>query len=354
MILTSAFQDALIALIGIASGILLGLIIRTLVLSRLARASQHTATRVDDVVVAAIRTPVVLWTTLLALHFSLSFTAMSPQVVAAIHALIVALVIISISWTFAQVAGGLISQPSGVTAALPSARILSTGAKAIVISVGVLVALQTIGVSVAPVLTALGVGGLAVGLALQDTLANLFAGFHILASRQVRPGDFVQLSSGEQGFVEDISWRNTTIRQTSNNIVIVPNAQLAQATTVNYNLPDTPQVVVVEAGMSHEEDLKQVEYVSLEIARSVQRDVDGAVRDFQPLVRFHTIADARINFSVVMQATHVTNGGLLKHEFVQRLHERFRRDRITIASPRRVVYDQASPAPPPHAPAPSP
>lgn len=338
MMLTSSLRDALIALIGLAAGILLGIVIRVVVLSRLAKASARTATRLDDVIIAAIRTPIVLWATLLTFHFSLSFTAISPQILQAIHSLIVALVIISISWTFAQVAGGLISQPSGVTAALPSARILSTGAKAIVISVGVLVALQTIGVSVAPILTALGVGGLAVGLALQDTLANLFAGFHILASRQVRPGDFVQLSTGQQGYVEDISWRNTTIRQPPNNIVIVPNAQLAQATTVNFNLPDTAQVVIAEVGVSYDEDLSRVERVTLDVARSVQREIDGAVRTFEPIVRFHTFADSSINFSVIMQADHVTKGGLLKHEFMQRVHARFRDEHISIPFPQRVVH----------------
>ena len=87
---------------------------------------------------------------------------------------------------------------------------------------GFLVVLQTLGVSIAPLLTALGVGGLAVALALQDTLANLFAGIHILASKTVQPGDYIRLSSGEEGYVVDINWRQTTVRQLSNNLVDHP------------------------------------------------------------------------------------------------------------------------------------
>ena len=105
-------------------------------------------------------------------------------------------------------------------------------------------------------LTALGVGGLAVALALQDTLGNLFAGLQIVASKQVRPGDYLLLESGQEGSVTDIAWRYTTLRTQSNNLVVVPNAKLGQSIITNFQLPDQPLSVIIEFGVAYSSDLE--------------------------------------------------------------------------------------------------
>jgi small-conductance mechanosensitive channel len=83
------------------------------------------------------------------------------------------------------------------------------------------------------------VGGLAVALALQDTLSNLFAGLHIIASKKLLPGDYFLLDSGEEGYVQDVNWRNTFIRTLRNNMIVVPNARLASAILTNYYQPSS-------------------------------------------------------------------------------------------------------------------
>ena len=103
---------------------------------------------------------------------------------------------------------------------------------------GSLILLRHFNVSITPILTALGVGGLAVALALQDTLSNLFGGFYVAVAGQVRLGDYIKLNTGEEGYVTDIGWRCTTFRAPANNMIIVPNAKLAQAIVTNYNLPE--------------------------------------------------------------------------------------------------------------------
>lgn len=341
-----AAPQALAPLIGVVVGGAFGIVLRRIVLARLSRAAAATTTYWDDVALDAVRGPVVLWCLLLGARLGLSFSAYDARIVDTLHAVIVALVILSVSWTVGRIVGSAVRAPQLAGARLPSARILSTGAQAAVLVVGGLVALQTIGVSVAPVLTALGVGGLAAGLALQDTLANLFAGFHIVVSRQLRPGDFVQLSSGEQGFVQDIAWRNTTIRQLPNNIVIVPNAKLAQSIAVNYSLPDSEQAVLVQVGVGYDDDLAAVERVTIDVAAGVQRDVPGAVRDFAPFIRYHTFGDSSVGFTVIMRGAQFTDNYLMKHEFVKRLHARYRAEGITIPYPQRTVHvAHADPAP---------
>lgn len=112
---------------------------------------------------------------------------------------------------------------------LPSASVIRSVVRIAIVSIGLLVAFGSLGISIAPALTALGVGGLAVALGLKDTLANLFAGIALLASRQVVPGDFVRFDGGE-GYVVDISWRITTVRDAAGAFIYVPNEKLAQST----------------------------------------------------------------------------------------------------------------------------
>ncbi len=214
----------------------------------------------------------------------------------------------------------------------------------VVYVVGFLVLLQTVGVSIAPLLTALGVGGLAVALALQDTLSNLFAGIHILASKKVQPGDFIRLDSGEEGYVVDINWRNTWIRQLPNNMVLVPNARLASAIVTNFYRPETELAVLVQVGVSYDSDLAKVERVTIEVAAEVMREVDGAVPGFEPFIRYHTFGDSSIDFSVILRGREFTDQYLITHEFVKRLHERYRAEGIEIPFPIRTVHLRAGDA----------
>jgi small-conductance mechanosensitive channel len=325
------------------AGAAVGLAFRAFILARLARVAERTTGQVDDVLTQRVRGPLPLWSALLGLHFGASAAGFRPETGESIRHLLLAILILSVSWAAGSIASSLVRVPKSAGRALPSARILSTAAHSFVVLLGTLVALQTMGISVAPILTALGVGGLAVGLALQDTLANLFAGFHILASRQVRPGDFVQLATGEQGFVEDITWRNTTVRQLSNNIVIVPNAQLARAVTLNYSLPDAEQAVRVPVGVSYAADLDHVERATVAVATEVQRDVPGAVTEFAPFIRYHTFGESSIDFTLIMRARQFTDSYLMRHEFVKRLRARFANEGIEIPYPQRTVHLPLSP-----------
>ena len=100
--------------------------------------------------------------------------------------------------------------------------------------------------------------GLAVALALQDTLSNLFSGLQVVASRQVRLGDYVKLESGEEGYVTDITWRNTSIRALPNNMVIVPNSKLASTLVTNYYQPEREMAVLVQVCVGYQSDLKKL------------------------------------------------------------------------------------------------
>jgi small-conductance mechanosensitive channel len=322
-----------------AAGFVLGLFLQHVVLGRLARAARRTRSAADDIVVAAVRGPLVLWGTVIGLYVGMQFTELPSRVGHLAERGLIALLIASITWALARLAGNLAHlRAQAAPGMIPSTNLITNLVRAAVLALGGLVVLDTLGISIAPLLTALGVGGLAVGLALQDTLANLFAGIHILLSRQVRPGDFIRLSSGEEGYVEDIAWRYTTIRQLPNNLTIVPNSKLASAVTANFTLPDPEQAVLLEVAVSYGSDLEHVERVTVDVGREVMREVEGGVPAFSPFIRYHTFGDSSIQFTVILRARDYVSQYLVKHEFIKRLHERYRREGIEIPFPIRTVH----------------
>ncbi|MFN4079407.1 MAG: mechanosensitive ion channel family protein [Saprospiraceae bacterium] len=215
--------------------------------------------------------------------------------------------------------------------------LLQNIARLVVFLVGLLILLQNLGVPIAPALTALGVGGLAVALALQDTLSNLFAGIQIIASRKIRPGDFIRLDNGEEGFVTDITWRYVTIRTRFNLMLVVPNAKLSTSIFTNAWLPETEILITVPVGVHYDSDLERVERVTLEVATQMQQEHEGAVRDFEPRVRYNAFADFSINFNVIMRAREYNDQFKLRHDFIKALHKRYAREGIVIPYPIRTI-----------------
>ena len=244
----------------------------------------------------------------------------------------------SVTLAAATVASRVVDSYRAVIApALPVSSLTRNIAWVLIAVLGLLVILNGLGLSIAPMLTALGVGGLAVALALQEPLADFFAGLFLTLAGQIRLGDYVKLDSGQERYVVDFSWRPTRLRMLANNLVIVPNAKLAQAIVVNNQLPSQGLAVLVEVGVDYASDLAHVERVVTEVGRAVMADVPGGVADFEPFIRFHTFADSSINFTVILRGREFVDQYLIKHEFVKRLHTCFNQEGIVIPLPIRTL-----------------
>ena len=213
-----------------------------------------------------------------------------------------------------------------------SPSIITNFTQLLVFLVGTLIGLQSLGIAITPILTALGVGGLAVALALQETLSNLFSGLYIITARHIRPGDYVKLATGEEGTVIDITWRSTKLREGLNNLIIVPNAKLASATVTNYDEPEREIVVPVRLGVSYESDLATVERITLDVAREALAAAPGSLPGFEPVLRYHTFGDASIDFTVVLKAQSIGNQDTVKHEFIKRVHARYQAEGVRFRS----------------------
>ncbi len=220
---------------------------------------------------------------------------------------------------------------------LPKTTLLNTILNVIIYAMGVLVVLQYYGISIAPILTAMGVGGMAVALALQETLANIFSGLHLIISKQLRLDDYIKLSTGEEGRVTDITWRFTTIVPAGGgNMIVIPNQKIASSNITNYSMPRKDIVISIPVGVSYDSDLDEVERVTLEVARDVMNRVDKDVH-IEPAVRFHTFGESSIDFNVVLHSSYFEHQFLLKHEFIKALMRRYRQEGIEIPYPVRTV-----------------
>lgn len=213
--------------------------------------------------------------------------------------------------------------------------------KFIVISVYILALMMILlhfEVEVTPLLATLGVGGLAVGLALQKTLGDFFAGVHIISDKPITVGDYIQIQPDISGYVEDIGWRSTRIRTLPNNIVVVPNSKLAESVVVNTSLPVSEQALLVECGVAYGSDLEKVEKTTIEVGKKIQKTIDGAVEDFEPFIRYHTFGDSNIQFTIILRVKKFVDNYLVKHEFIKQLKKRFDKEKIEISWPVTKVY----------------
>ncbi len=317
----------------------LGHVMTRTVCHQLNRWAAKTAWKWDDVLVAAVRRGIPIWSVLVGCYVALGFWHQLPlHVLDLCNRAIAVLVWLSVTVIAAGATGELVVlYGAEFRQALPATSLTRNIATILVVIFGVLMILNSLGISIVPLLTALGVGGLAVALALQDTLANLFAGFYLTMARQVRVGDYVKLEGGQEGYVEDIGWRATQIRTLPNNMVLVPNKKLGETIITNYYLPDRELAVLVEVGVDYSSDLAQVEWVTCEVAREVLQTVSGGVPGCEPLVRFHTFGEYGINGTVTLRAREFVDQYLLKHEFIKRLNVRYKQAGIVVPSIVRVL-----------------
>ena len=219
-----------------------------------------------------------------------------------------------------------------------SAGVMKTLYRAIILGFIFLIILDRLKITITPFLASLGIGGLVVALALQDTLANFFSGVYLFFDKPIRIGDYIMLESGQEGYVTQIGWRSTRVRMLPNNILIVPNTKLVNSQITNFYLPETEMAVLVQVGVSYQSDLEKVERVTIEVAKQVLQEVEGGVKEFDPFIRYHTFSDFSINFTVILRTKEYVSKYLITHEFIKRLHQRYQQEGIEIPFPIRTIY----------------
>ena len=305
-------------------------ILRGISMGLLRRWMKTTGAKMNELIVGALKIPSIYWCIAIGLYIGIEISDLPRKYMLYVDKTISIILIFSITIALANLFVRIFEnymQKSDIP--VPATGIVFGVFKGAIIVAGMLIIFNVLGISITPLITALGVGGLAVALALKDTLSNLFAGLHMIASKEVRPGDYVKLDSGEEGIIKDITWRSTSISSPANNIIIVPNAKVAAATMTNFAVPDSEVVFSVQVSAAYGGNLDKVERVTLEVAKKIMNEIPGGIPGYEPSVRFNTFGDTGILFSVSLKAQEWSTHYLVKHEFIKALYERYAEEGIS-------------------------
>ena len=292
----------------------------------------------------ALRGQPEIWAVLLAIAVVKPFAFLHGQAVVWVDRLVIALAVLSVTLFFARLAGWLIrAYLNKDSVAAPGGSIFVNLTRLLIWAVGITFMLGVLGVQIGPLVASLGVVGLAVSLGLQDTLANFFSGLQITMSRQIQPGQYIRLATAEEGTVVDVTWRNTTMRAPSNDLVIVPNSVIARAQITNFTASDEAHTAAVPFTVAFGSDLEAVKRIAVETASGVRDEMDGAIKDFEPTCRFRAFGAEGISAAVTIRVERYQERLPIVSELVERLHAGLAAAGIAFAA------GDASPAPQPRA-----
>lgn len=313
-----------------------GFVARRLLFRALSRANART----KDILIESLRGPIIIWSVILGADLAMQNSVTPAHYVRQVHLVLLALWIISLTMMSSRLVGDLVAFYGGraTGAAGRSATLTRTVAQLLVSVIGLLILLNHVGVDIRPLLTALGVGGLAVALALQDTLSNLFAGFYITLAGQIHIGHYVKLNTGEEGYIEDITWRSTTLRGLGGNLIFVPNSKLGQAIFTNYNLPSKSMSASINVRVPYDCDLDHVEQVLLDEVKAGVGQIDGMAPDSKPSISLIPgFGDSSLVLSVNYELVEFVAQFGVQSELRRRIWKRFRAEGIAMALPAQTV-----------------
>jgi len=277
-----------------------------------------------------VKLPSLLWCLAAALDVGLRFAELNAVYARLAGEWIEVFVIVSLSMVAASIGVRLVaSYGERRDMSLVLSGLSKTLIRVFVLSIGAMILLNKLGYSITPLLTALGVGGLAVALALQDTLANFFAGVHILMEEPISVGDFIKLSTGEEGIVSDIGWRTTRL-QVLNNIVVIPNTKVTSSILTNYALPDARVIVEIPIVAAIHADAAAIARVALEVAASTE----GVLKDIAPFFFLDPgVTPTHLQAKLFVSVAGRLQQGPVASAIRMRVLERFREEGIPLPTP---------------------
>ncbi|MBC7386718.1 MAG: mechanosensitive ion channel family protein [Cryobacterium sp.] len=244
--------------------------------------------------------------------------------------------IFAVTWILVRVVSVLrASSVMGSRLAPNISALLFTSLRILIFVLGSLIALDSIGISITPLLASLGVGSIAVGLALQDTLSNLFSGFYLYVDRPIAAGDWVRLENGMEGQVGRIGWRSTHLLS-SENTVIIPNSKLSNSSVLNFNLPFPTASFNLVFSVSYQADLDRVEDTVRAAAESALRDKSDLSAGTAPIIRFTKFNETSVELTLILKARSFPDQSELRHEVIKRIRKAFRQEENLGLDPQRI------------------
>jgi small-conductance mechanosensitive channel len=318
-----------------------GLVFHFLLRTVLHRWAKGTSTDIDDIVVGITSKAVPLWIALAILYVALEMDGdRHPGLRSLGYRAIAIGFIISLFWVVAtlllQAMARWAARNEQFQSVHPPLRFVL---KAVAVVVGAVTVLPFFGVQVNALIATLGMGGLAVALALKDTLENFFAGLHIMADRPLAEGDTIQVhDTGDVGVVLRVGWRSTRIRTAENNILVVPNVKLSSGIVTNLSARDAKVLVRIQVGVSYDSDPERVRTVLLDELAAAAGKVPGLAAGPGPDVWLHPgFGPYSLDFTVRVSVDRVDQTLDVQDALRRRIFARLKAEGIAIPFPTNTV-----------------
>jgi small-conductance mechanosensitive channel len=217
---------------------IVGLWMRKVVGNALERWASRVRWQGNKSVMTAVHRPFLFWFLILGAFIAIQVSVVTPQVKVTTTKAMGSLFVLSLGWLVINVCGQLLEiYLPKLKTRWPTITLAKNVTRATIVVVCALIILEIWGMPTSPLLVLMAVAILAAALTLRNAAPNLFAGFHLSATQQIKVGDYVKLETGEQGYITEISWYNTRIKAFDESVIIVPNNRLLQFTVINYGHP---------------------------------------------------------------------------------------------------------------------
>ena len=343
--LSALIIPAIILIVSLSIGIALNRILKQKVPAKIALDDSE----IKNIFFRALHGVPVYLSFIVGLYWIVSTSSHLPEGLVKIFSYILfAAIIFSITRVVERTLSGFIRLKFSGSSDASQSTLLDTIFRVLIYASGLLIILDYYNISIAPIITAMGVGGMAIAFGIRETLENIFSGLQLIISKQMRVGEYVKLSTGDEGKVVDINWRFISIMPPNEgSVVVIPNKVIAGAVSTNFSRPREDIVVSIPIGVSYDSDLEKVERVTVEVAREKMIAIDGYEPKFDengkdlnplaPVVRYQAFNDSSIDFIAIMHVTKFTNQYLLKHEFIKAVTARYREEKIDIPFPIRTI-----------------
>jgi MscS family membrane protein len=302
--------------------------------------AERTKTKIDDLIIKSASS--VIFYVILAIGFKVGFqrfefeSTVFLNVIDTILLAIVTILILRIINTFAEHWKHDWAEKTESTADDRLIPLVEKILKALVIIIAVIFVFDAWHINITPLLTTAGIAGIAISFAVKDTLANILGGLQLVVDKTFKVGDKVSLESGELGVILDIGLRSTKLRTYDNEVVYIPNGQLANARIKNYTVPDQSLRVNIPFGVEYGSDSEQVRRI---VHEAIQK-IDQAQENPKPAVEFIKMGDSSLDFLARVWVKNYTEAYTTQLLVTDAIYNALNQAGIGIPFPTHTVYMQ--------------
>jgi small-conductance mechanosensitive channel len=300
--------------------------------------TKKTKTKVDDLIIKSISSIIFYVLLVLGIKYGLRYfelkTTIYNNLINTLLVIIVSLLLVRIVNNFFKHWAEEWRYKTKTTTDERIIPLLQKIVKAVVIILAVIFIFSAWNINISPLLATAGIAGLAIGLAVKDSLANILGGLQLVLDKTFKVGDKVELESGEMGVILDIGLRSTKLKTYDNEVIHIPNGTLANAKIKNFTQPDFSIRVNVEFGVEYGSDPEKVRQVVVE----AMKKIDEVLEDPEPVVEFKKMSDFSLDFIARAWVKEYTQAYSMKLKMTDEIHKSLNEAKIGIPFPTRTVF----------------